>query len=308
MPAGHLPVRSYLAVPVISRSGEVHGGLFFGHAEPGVFTARDERLLSGVATQASIAIDNARLYASAREAVRLRDEFLSIASHELRNPVAAIKGAAQLLGRLGNDRPVDSDRQRRYVAIIERTANRLAMLTEDLLDVSRLQRGLLPLRPRLLDAADLVRAIVPRLQADSDAHQLVLDIHCDACAVMADPDRLEQIVENLLNNAIKYSPVGGEITVGLSRQGDGILLRVTDTGIGLPEGSLERIFEPFGRASNAVERNIEGLGLGLYLCRQIAEQHGGRLWAESAGDGHGTTMLLWLPISDRPQQDVRDGD
>ena len=118
-----------------------------------------------------------------------------------------------------------------------------------------------------------------------------------------DPDRVEQIVENLLSNAIKYSPERAEIVVTLTTYGDGVLLRVRDAGIGLPASALERVFEPFGRAENAIERNIEGLGLGLYICRQIAEQHGGRLWAESPGDGQGTTISLWLPRT-QPRADT----
>jgi PAS domain S-box-containing protein len=295
MPEGHLPVRSYLAVPVVARSGEVHGGLFFGHSRPGMFTARDERILAGIATQAGIAIDNAQLFAEAQQAIRLRDEFLSIASHELRNPVAAIKGAAQLLRRIQQRPNPNPERVQQYVAIIDLTAARLATMTDDLLDVSRLQRGVLPLRPQPTNLADLLRSVVPRMQAHSEQHRLTLAVQCDPCEVVVDPDRVEQIVENLLSNAIKYSPDGRQIEVALSTDGDGLLLSVCDQGIGLPANALERIFEPFGRAENAVERNIEGLGLGLYICRRIAEQHGGRLWAESPGDGQGTSMHLWLP-------------
>lgn len=101
----------------------------------------------------------------------------------------------------------------------------------------------------------------------------------------------------MLGNALKYSPDGGEIHVTLVSEDDGVILRVRDSGIGLPAGVLERIFEPFGRAANPVSRNIEGLGLGLYICRQIAKQHGGHLWAESAGEGQGTTLRLWLPLA-----------
>ena len=304
MPAGHLPVRSYLAVPVFSRSGEVLGGLFFGHAETGVFTARVERLLIGIAAQAGIAIDNARLFAQTRDAIRLRDEFLSIASHELRNPVAGIKGAAQMLRRAEARGQLDGERVRRYVGIIDHTATRLATLTEDLLDVSRLRTGGLPIRPQPTDVAALVEDVVRRVQAQGESDRFVVALDCRQCPAVVDPDRLEQVMENLLSNAVKYSPGGGEIRVTLTLEGDNIVLHVRDSGIGLPEDALDRIFEPFGRASNAVARNIEGLGLGLYICRQIAEQHGGRLWAESAGEGHGTTLVLSLPRSGPPDPGV----
>ncbi|MDP8924081.1 MAG: GAF domain-containing protein [Chloroflexota bacterium] len=307
MPKGHLPVRSYLALPIFSRSGEVLGGLFFGHGEPGVFTARAERLLTGIAAQAGIAIDNARLFAQAQDAIRLRDEFLSIASHELRNPVAGIKGAAQMLRRAEERGQLDRERQRRYVGIIDHAAMRLATLTEDLLDVSRLRAGGLPLRPQPVDVAELVDAVARRVHAHDDVDRIAVELDCAPCSAVVDPDRLGQVVENLLSNAIKYSPDGGEIRVTLTVDGDDMEVCVRDSGIGLPGDALERIFEPFGRAQNALERNIEGLGLGLYICRQIVEQHGGRLWAESAGEGQGTTMLLRLPRSG-PPIDTRDGD
>jgi signal transduction histidine kinase len=183
------------------------------------------------------------------------------------------------------------------VGIIELTANRLATLTEDLLDVSRLQQGVLPLRAQPTDLAALVGSVMARLQEQTTAHRLVSNFGASPGPVPVDPDRIEQVAENLLGNAIKYSPDGGEIRVTLASEAGGVVLGVRDAGIGLPQGVLERIFEPFGRAPNAVGRNIEGLGLGLYICRQIAEQHGGRLWAESEGEGRGTTLRLWLPTA-----------
>jgi two-component system sensor histidine kinase VicK len=144
----------------------------------------------------------------------------------------------------------------------------------------------------------LVSVVMGRLQEQSPAHRLVTDLGTSpSCSLVIDPDRIEQVMDNLIGNAIKYSPGGGEIHVTLASEENGVLLSVRDAGIGLPAGMLERIFEPFGRAANAVSRNIEGLGLGLYICRQIAEQHGGRLWAESEGEGKGTTLRLWLPAA-----------
>jgi two-component system sensor histidine kinase VicK len=208
-----------------------------------------------------------------------------------------MKGAAQMLRRVEQRGQLDAEQVQRYVGIIELTANRLASLTEDLLDVSRLQQGVLPLRPQETDVAALIESVIGRLREQSAAHRLVPVLEHAPCPLVIDPDRIEQVVENLLGNAIKYAPDGGEIRVTLAPEASGILLSVRDSGIGLPEGMSERIFEPFGRAPNAVGRNIEGLGLGLYICRQIAEQHGGRLWAESEGEGRGTTMRLWLPTA-----------
>ncbi|MCC7370650.1 MAG: response regulator [Chloroflexi bacterium] len=238
----------------------------------------------------------------AEEAVRIRDEFLSIASHELRNPVAGLKGTAQLARRSQRTGRLDAERLERYLSSIESGAGRLATLTEDLLDVSRLQRGELPLRRRRIDLAALVRESVARQPLDP-AQVVRLQVTEGLPRAFLDPDRVEQIATNLLDNAAKYSPDRGEIRVTLTSEGDGVLLLVEDRGIGLPPGAAEHIFEPFGRAPNAQTANIPGLGLGLYICRQIAQQHGGRLWAESAGEGQGTTFALWLPLHADGQAD-----
>jgi signal transduction histidine kinase len=292
-----LAFRSMVTVPL--RHGErTLGALTLFYADSGRRHAdEDVALIEELARRAAMAVENARLYSEAQAAIRARDEFLSIASHELRNPVAGMKGAAQMLRRDEQRGTLDGKQIDRSVWIIEQTANRLATLTEDLLDVSRLQQGVLPLRPQVTDLAALVQSVVTRLQEGGSAHQLVPDLTCSPCPLVIDPDRVEQVLDNLLGNAIKYSPDGGEIHVALSAQDEGILLSVRDAGIGLPAGVSERIFEPFGRAANAVGRNIQGLGLGLYICRQVTEQHGGRLWAKSDGEGKGTTLRLWLPAT-----------
>jgi PAS domain S-box-containing protein len=298
-------LRSLIGAP-LGVEGRVLGVILVGTRYHRRFVEADLDFLQIVADRVAMAIDRARLYEaeqSARReadaatvAVRLRDEFLSVASHELRNPVAGMKGAAQLLRRAQQRGQLDAVRLNRYVGMIEQTANRLANLTDDLLDVSRLQQGVLPMRPQETDLAKLIESVVERLQEQSAVHRLVLDLGDAPCVAIVDPDRVEQVVDNLISNAIKYTPDGGEIQVALLCEDKGVELRVRDAGIGLPAGSLERIFAPFGRAPNAVQRNIEGLGLGLYICRKIGEQHGGRLWAESEGEGLGTTMRLWLPV------------
>jgi PAS domain S-box-containing protein len=302
---GAAGLRSLIGAP-LGVEGRVLGVIVVGTRYHRRFVEADLDFLQIVADRVALAIDRARLYEaeqSARReadaatvAVRLRDEFLSVASHELRNPVAGMKGAAQLLRRAQQRGQLDGVRLNRYVGMIEQTANRLANLTDDLLDVSRLQQGVLPMRPQETDLAKLLESVVERLCEQNVAHRLVLDLGDVPCVATIDPDRVEQVVDNLISNAIKYTPGGGDIQVSLRCEDEGVEVRVRDAGIGLPEGSLERIFEPFGRASNAVQRNIEGLGLGLYICRKIGEQHGGRLWAESEGEGLGTTMRLWLPM------------
>jgi signal transduction histidine kinase len=296
MPDGHLPVVSYLAVPVVSRSGEVLGGLFFGHPEPAQFTDRHENVVAGIAAQTAIAIDNARLYAEARDAVRARDQFLSVAAHELKTPVTGVKGSAQLMARMLDRGGLDEMRLRRLTDSIVSSSDRLATLIDDLLDVSRIRSGQLALDVTQTDVADLLRRVVAE-HADrlGQEHRIVLEAEPGSCVLSADPGRLEQVAVNLLDNAVKYSPDGGVVHVALTSEPDGTWLRVRDEGIGLPDDALEAIFQPFGRAANAVTRHLPGMGLGLYICRNIVEQHGGRMWAESAGDGRGTTFVVVLP-------------
>jgi PAS domain S-box-containing protein len=269
--------------------------LFTG-AESGRRLGHDDMAVTQeIARRLALAVDNARLYAQTRDAIRARDEFLSLASHELRNPVAAISGTAQLIQRARDRNTLDAATIDRYTGVIQRTAAHLANLTEDLLDVGRLQQGRLPLRVRDMDLAELVRQLAARQASRGDALPMMLSVQCDPCPIVADADRLEQVITNLLENAAKYSPHGGSIDVSLSCDTSGVSLAVRDYGIGFPPSAAERIFEAFGRAANATERNIPGLGLGLFISRQIVERHGGRLWAESLGEGLGTTFHLWLP-------------
>ncbi len=299
--------RSWLGVPLADRSG-VFGVLAVLSEEADHFTEEDERRLGSLAALAGAAVREAHLYQDAQEAIRARDEFLSIASHELLTPVTGLKGYAQLLQRSLERGMLDPERLTRTLGWINGAADRLAELTRDLLDISRLRTGQLVLRPRPVDLAALVREVADRYgDHPSERHQLVLSVPA-ACPVQMDPERLDQVLTNLLDNALKYSPAGGQVRVTLRQQGEGALLTVSDEGIGLPPGAETTIFQPFGRASNAAERNLPGMGLGLYICRSIVERHGGQIWAESPGDGQGTTFSVWLPLqaSPSPVEPARD--
>jgi signal transduction histidine kinase len=179
---------------------------------------------------------------------------------------------------------------------IDHASDRLTGLVRDLLDVSKITAGNLPLRLRSLDLTELVRDVVGRYQEQlSGSGHLLLEIIGTPGGVSADPDRIEQVLTNLLENAVKYSPDGAELHVRVQPKARGVLLEVQDRGIGLPPAAAERIFEPFSRAANAEELQITGMGLGLYICRNIVEQHHGRIWARSDGEGSGTLMSVWLP-------------
>jgi signal transduction histidine kinase len=285
-----------MVVPLVAR-GRTLGVISFVAAESGRrYDPADLALAEEVARRAALALDNARLYADLQEAVRTRDQFLSIASHELKTPVTAVYASLQLLQRAQSRGPVEPERLARSVDRMLQATTRLIALNNDLLDVARIRLGQLPLHRQALDLAALARSVAGRFQEELDpAHRLALDLGRDARLVEADPDRLEQVLTNLLDNAAKYSPDGGTITITVGREAGGARLAVRDEGIGLPPGTEETIFEPFGRAPNAAARHLPGLGLGLYICRTIAERHGGWLRAASPGEGRGTTRTLWLP-------------
>lgn len=307
-----LGLTSGLCVPLVAR-GHTLGALSLFTTESTMrFTESDLAVAEEIGRRAALAVDNARLYAAERRAraeaqaaVRARDEFLSIASHELRNPTAGLKLTAQMLlrwlerGQLGatSAEPGQPGEARlaRALRNLGLAADRLAVLLEDLLDVTRLHSGQLQLRRRRSDLAGLIRAAVAHQRRSSPERTIHVELACDPCLLEVDPDRVQQVLEHLLSNAVKFSPGGGTIWVSLSREAEGVLLRVRDEGIGLPPGAAEAIFRPFGRAANARELNVPGMGLGLYICEQIVRSHGGRLWAESPGQDKGAILSLWLP-------------
>jgi signal transduction histidine kinase len=304
IPPDHLPVRSYLAVPVVSRSGDVLGGLFFGHSQPGVFTLRAERLAMGIAAQAATAIDNARLYRQAQKAVDARDQFLSIASHELRTPLAAIKATAQVALRASSRGELTRERAERSLHTITNTTDHVARLASDLLDVARLQAGSMPMVRIRMDVALLVKQVVDGFRNQwAEERELILELDEQQMFIDGDTDRLEQVFGNLLENAAKYSPSATTVRLACTVVDNGAQVAVTDEGIGLPEGAADALFRPFTRAANAIDRHIKGLGLGLHIARQVVEAHGGRIWCTSAGDGQGSTFYVWLPLVDTATPD-----
>jgi PAS domain S-box-containing protein len=296
-----LGVRSLICVPLLARERTI-GALTLMAAESGRrYGPNDLALAEALAARAALAADNARLYSEAQAAIRARDEFLSIASHELRTPVTGIKGYAQLLLRAQQHDRLEAARLTRSLRAIDETTDRLATLTQDLLDVSRIRLGQLPLRLQEIDLDELVRRVSQRFSEQVPAGlAIVVDIQSAIPSIQGDADRLEQVLTNLLENAIKYSPNGGTVRLELVRVDDEIRLSVRDEGIGLPSGATESIFRPFGRAPNAAQRNLPGMGLGLYICRNIVERHGGRITAGSAGEDLGTTIEIMLPCRTTP--------
>jgi PAS domain S-box-containing protein len=296
-------VQTLLGVPLLVES-RVLGVLHVGTLHPYRFTADDVELLQLIADRVALAVEQQRLQAAtvaAKEAVQAHDLFLSIAAHELRTPLAALKATAQLMQRQRARGVLDPARLDEHLARLVTAADRLVALTTDLLDVARLRTGQLPLDLAPLDLPTLVSEVVARARTRLNTqHPLTLTVADGLVPVLADAARLEQVLTNLLDNAVKYSPAGGAIAVAVRPAGGGVQISVRDEGIGLLPRSTQVIFEPFGRAANATNHHLPGLGLGLYICRSIVIGHGGQLWAESAGEGQGTTFHLWLPASEAP--------
>jgi PAS domain S-box-containing protein len=316
MPEGHLPVTSYLAVPVVSRSGEVLGGLFFGHPEPGMFTERDEIIVSGLASQAAVAMDNARLYEAAKkaraeaehaaaenerlfrqaeESSRLKEEFLATISHELRTPLSAILGWTRML-RLGQLSPENSSKA---LDTIERNARAQAQLVDDLLDVSRIITGKLRMDVRPADPNSFIDAAVEAVRPAADAKgvrvQKVVDTN--PISIPGDPVRLQQVVWNLLSNAIKFTPRGGRVQIRSERVNSHLEIIVSDTGQGIAPDFLPHVFDRFRQADQKASRQHGGMGLGLAIVRHLVEMHGGTVRANSDGEGKGATFTVMLPIT-----------
>jgi signal transduction histidine kinase len=315
MPAGHLPVASYLAVSVVARSGEVLGGLFFGHRLPDVFTERSERLVIGVAAQAAIAIDNARLYEEARRSAderarlleaeratraeierisQMKDEFLSTLSHELRTPLHAVLGWSEILRARAKGDP----QTQRGLETISRNARAQAQLIEDLLDMNRIVSGKLLLDVGRVDLAATVGAALDAIGPSATAKGVEVHpvVGPEVLAVCGDPDRLQQIVWNLLTNAVKFTPKGGRLDVSVVRAGASAEVTVRDSGAGIRPEFLPHLFERFRQADSSTTRRYGGLGLGLSIVKALVELHGGEVRAESPGEGAGATFTVSLPL------------
>lgn len=316
MPKGHVPVTSYLAVPVISRTGEVYGGLFMGHPDRDVFSERATRIVEGLAAQVAVAMDNARLYESAQkararaeqtageneslyrqaqESSQLKEEFLATISHELRTPLNAILGWATML-RNGK---IPETETRKALETIERNARAQAQLIDDLLDVSRIITGKLrmdvrPADPNLfIEAA--IEAVKPAAEAKGIRIQKIMDTN--VVSVPGDPVRLQQVVWNLLSNAIKFTPRGGRVQVILERVNSHIEIVVSDTGQGIAAEFIPHVFDRFRQADQKTSRQHGGMGLGLAIVKHLVELHGGTVHASSPGRDQGSSFTVRLPVA-----------
>ena len=284
---------SAIAVPLVARERTLGAiTLLFAESERRYGPA-DLPVAEELARRAALAVDNARLYGEAQQAIRLRDEFLSVAAHELKTPITSLKGMAQVaLRRLDREGRLEPQLARRVLGTIERQSDKLGRLVSQLLDISRIQAGQLAISPQVVDLGRVAEDAVAVAQASTTRHQIMLDAP-STIEARADPLRLEQVLLNLLDNAVRYSPDGGRIDVGLYPvDAQTARVEVRDRGLGIPPQQRHRIFDRFFQAHRG--SHLGGIGLGLSISRQIIELHGGRIEADFPDDG-GTRFIVTLP-------------
>jgi PAS domain S-box-containing protein len=287
--------RSYICTPLHSR-GRILGVLTFVTAESSrSYDATDVTAAEDLARRAVVAIENARLLATLQEANRRKDEFLAMLAHELRNPLAPIRSAVQILRARGNEA---ADRAW-STSVIDRQVRQMTRLVDDLLDVSRITRGKVELRREPVVLADVVQSALEasRPLLEARGHHLVVRMPEAPIRLLADPTRLAQVFLNLLNNAAKFTNPGGRIELTVDRRIGEAAVSVKDSGIGIPADMLPRVFEPFAQADPTLDRSDGGLGIGLTLVERLVALHGGTVEARSDGAELGSTFVVRLPIA-----------
>ena len=296
---------SAMVVPLVTQ-GRTLGAITFISAESGRhYRQEDLTLAETLAHRAAVAIDNARLYRHAQEANRMKDEFLATLSHELRTPLTAILGWSSML----RANQLDAETARNALEAVERNAKSQRQIIEDLLDVSRIITGKLRLDVReiepmaMIDAA--IEAVRPAAEAKGVRIQKVLDAHNGT--LMGDPTRLQQIFWNLISNAVKFTPQGGQVQIRLERIISHLEIAVSDTGQGIASEFLPYVFDRFRQADSTTTRKHGGLGLGLAIVRHLVELHGGTVRAKSDGAGQGATFTVTLPLAhDYPRAETKE--
>jgi len=290
-----LGIRSVQSTPLFSRTGELLGMISTYWEEACQPPERAQRLLDVLARQAADLIESRRTSDALRDADRRKDEFLMTLAHELRNPLAPIRSAVDLM----KHRSVSDAEELRWARdILDRQAGLMARLLDDLLDVGRIARDKLELRTSRVDVGTLIReaADMNRSLVDEFGHSLTVAVPPEPMYLDADPVRLTQVFSNILNNACRYTPSGGRIDVVAERLDGNAVVRVRDTGIGIPRDRLVNIFDMFSQVDRSLERSQRGLGIGLHLVKRLVAMHGGEVTAQSAGLGSGSEIVVKLPL------------
>jgi PAS domain S-box-containing protein len=286
---------SYLCVPIVAHERTL-GAMTLATAESGrQFSDGDLRIAHDLATRAALAIDTAQTYQQLDSANRLKDEFLATLSHELRTPLNAVLGYARML----QSGAISQEKIPQALDVIDRNAGALAQIVEDVLDVSRIVLGKARLKMEPTDVAAVVEDAVATVRPAAEARGLKLkcSLGHGTASIIGDHSRLQQVVWNILSNAVKFTPRGGNVDVRVTQDDSHVEIIVTDTGIGFPPSFRPYVFERFRQAESGTTRLHGGLGLGLAIARHIVEMHGGTIEAESRGENTGATFTVVLPLS-----------
>ncbi len=286
MPEGHLPVVSYLAVPVFSQTGIVIGGLFFGHPKPGMFKEDHEVLVEAIASQAGIALENAKLYQEIQTLNARKDDFIGFTSHELKTPLTTMYGYLQLMEQ-------SPEMIQQLLPRVTKQVARLTTIISDLLDISKIQAGKFELNKTTINLNTLVKESAESARQLSSGHNIELELPKEEIKLEVDSTKISQVLLNIFSNAFKYSPNNKRVLVTVERFGDDVTISIRDWGIGIEQQYLDKIFTQFYRIED--ENKVQGLGLGLYLCKEYIEAHHGKILAQSE-PAKGTTIHIILPI------------
>ncbi|HEY8520014.1 MAG TPA: ATP-binding protein [Gammaproteobacteria bacterium] len=288
-----LGLSSYVCHPLVAR-GDLFGTLAFGSLTRKQLTSESVGLLRAVSDLFALGIARHRAEQALRDADQRKDEFLATLAHELRNPLAPIRSAVDIM-RLARG---DEATTMATLAILERQVRQLTRLVDDLLEVSRITRGRLELRKSRTELASVLESALDQTTTliEEAGHELTVLLPPEPVVLDCDAIRLAQVLANLLSNAAKYTPPGGHIWLEVRTAANGITISVRDDGIGIPPDKLVHIFEMFEQVDRSLERGYKGLGLGLTLVKSLVEMHGGTVAARSSGPGTGSEFTVWLPV------------
>jgi signal transduction histidine kinase len=290
-----LRIRSYMTVPLLARDRLLGALLLIAAGDSRPFDEDDLRLARDLGLLAGLSVDNARLYQDATQAIQARDDILGVVSHDLGNPLQAIFIGIEALKRSSGAEAEPGTTY--YLDAIQRSADHMQTLIQELLEVRRMEEGRLVLERRSRELAPIVRDILEIMDPLARLKDVVLH---DRVAgkplpmVHVDPDRVGQVLSNLVGNAVKHTPGGGEVTIAARAQDGAVMVSVIDTGPGIPEGDREKVFERFWRDES--REGPKGIGLGLAIAKGIVRAHGGRIWLESE-EGAGTAFHFTLPVA-----------
>lgn len=283
---------SAMVVPIFSQNTPIGAITFVTTETRRNYNSADLLMAQELATRASVAIENARLFKGSQEAITLRDDFISVASHELKTPVTSVKMFTQVLKK--HSEQIGDVKAVSHLSKMDKQINKLTELIYDLLNISKIQAGRMEFREEVFDFDKAVKELVDVLQQSEAKHRIEL-VGKTKKKVRGDEERIGQVINNLVSNAVKYSPRADRVLVRLSADAQNVRVSVQDFGIGMEKAHLERIFERFYRVYDTTDKTFPGLGIGLYISSEIVKRHGGRLWVDS-DVGKGSTFHFSIPI------------